>query len=102
MMHRTHLLMMIVKGRLINVRMIVKIPSLTFPASGTEYVPDGPRLDDPPTKMTEAMDTSDTNTSDGIAPERDQCCSFNIGFTHLYIGLPSLLDALLASMSQAE
>jgi hypothetical protein len=84
--------MMMVKGRLINVRMIVKIPSLTFPASGTEYVPDGPRLDDPPTKMTEAIDTSDTKINDGTAPKDISVIQSIIALpTHPCTDLPNLL-----------
>ena len=38
------------------------------PASGTEYVPLGPCVEDPPTKMTEAIETMVVNRSMGMAP----------------------------------
>jgi len=66
----TNRLIRMVIGSEMAVRTIVKMPILTPPASGTEYVPFGPRVDDPPTKMTLAMETRVTKSSMGYAPAR--------------------------------
>lgn len=67
-MTAAHRLINIVIGSEIAVKTMVKMPILIPPASGTEYVPFGPLVDDPPTKMTLAMETRVTNKSMGYAP----------------------------------
>ena len=76
-------LMRTVMGRLISVRTMVKIPILVVsqvmnwdevaylipPASGTEYVPLGPGLLEPPTKTIEQKLIKATNMSMGNVPD---------------------------------
>lgn len=59
---------MIVMGSEMAVRTMVKMPILIPPASGTLYVPFGPRVEDPPTKMMDAIDTSVTKINMGYEP----------------------------------
>ena len=72
----THRLMTTVIGRLIRVKTIVKTPIRTPPAGGVEYTPLGPRVDEPPTKMTEAMEMRVTKINMGSEPKpaRISCC----------------------------
>jgi hypothetical protein len=66
---QTYRLIKMVMGREIAVKTMVNNPIRMPPASGTLYVPFGPGLADPPTKMIEAMETRVTKPSMGYAPE---------------------------------
>jgi len=51
-----------------SVKTMVKMPIRIPPAGGVEYTPFGPRVDDPPTKMTDAMEMRVTKRSIGREP----------------------------------